>query len=455
MQANCLMKVDTCNYLIFGAGISGLSVAEYLTLQGKNFRIMDSREIPPNAAAIQSLLDSSHISFGEIKQQWMEQADVIVLSPGVSPHLPELEQAKARGVEIVGDIELFAREVKAPYIAITGSNGKSTVTTLVTEILKSQALRVKACANIGEPALSAISEYEADIYVLELSSFQLETCQSLKPLASVVLNICDDHLDRHKNVDQYASIKTKIYQNAQHKITARDDSIAKYLSDYQSDASFGLDAPIGNNFGVVEDRTGRWLVRGDRKIIDTNELPLLGATGELNVLAALALTYKFIENEAKAIIAIKSFKGLPHRCESVAEHNNIQWIDDSKATNIAATVCAISGLNDPIILIVGGIHKGGSMNDLLNTVKEKVSSVIAFGKDKQIFIDALKDSVDVKDAASLSESVELAHKMAKPGHTVLFSPACASFDMFASYIHRGIAFQAAVRKIIQDECDGL
>ncbi len=437
------MKIDTKNYLIVGAGASGFSVVEYFVAQNKKFRVMDTRELPPNATKVKSMLSDAHISFGSINQQWIEQADVIVLSPGVSPQLPEIEQAKQRGAEVIGDIELFARQVAKPYIAITGSNGKSTVTMLVRDILASQGLRVKACANIGEPALSVVND-DVDIFVLELSSFQLETCKSLSALVSVVLNICEDHLDRHENIEQYAQIKSTIYKNATHKVIPRDKLTKSFLSDYQTSLSFGSDVPSGDNYGVIEDETGRWLVRGDRKIIQSSELSLLGSTGELNVLAALAVTQDLIKDEVKALDAIRDFKGLSHRCELVIEHNHVQWIDDSKGTNVGATVSAIKGFKQSLVLIVGGVYKGGSLSELSSVVVNNVSHVIVFGRDRQVFINALKDQVDIREASSLDECVELASQLVAPGQVVLFSPACASFDMFANYIERGLAFKQAV-----------
>jgi len=320
----------------------------------------------------------------------------------------------------------------------------------VRDILASQGLRVKACANIGEPALSVVDD-NVDIFVLELSSFQLETCKSLSPVASVVLNICEDHLDRHESIEQYAQIKSTIYKNATHKVIPRDKRTKSFLSDYQTNLSFGSDVPSGNNYGVMEDESGRWLVRGDRKIIQSSELSLLGSPGELNVLAALALTQSFIKDETKALGVIKRFKGLSHRCELIAEHNHVQWIDDSKGTNVGATVSAIKGFKQPLILIVGGMYKGGSLSELSSVVGNNVSHVIAFGQDRQVFIDALKEQVDVREASSLDECVELANQLVVPGQTVLFSPACASFDMFADYIERGLAFKQAVHAKVNGE----
>ncbi len=454
MGVNYSVKIDPTNYLVIGAGVSGLSAAEYLLVRNKQFRIMDSRGLPPNAAKIKNILSDTQVCFGKFDQQWLKEADVIVLSPGVSPHLPEIQSAVNRGAELLGDVELFAREVTKPYIAITGSNGKSTVTTLAAAILQSQGLEAKACANIGEPVLNLIDDKSIDVYVLELSSFQLETCSSIRPHAAVVLNISDDHLDRYASFDEYAAIKQSIYSNAELKIIPRDENQDESFTASGEKISFGQDAPSENNYGIQQDGVTRWLVRGEQKLIKASEIPLMGVVGELNVLAALALTDSFVQDQAKALEAIRMFKGLPHRCELVLDCNDVQWIDDSKGTNVGATASAITGLDRPIVLILGGVHKGGSLDVLIEAVRDRVDLVIAFGRDKQIFIDALKDIVEVIQQNSLTASVEYAYQKAKPGEAVLFSPACASFDMFSNYIERGLAFQSAIKQCIQRDDDG-
>ncbi len=452
MGVNYSMKIDPTNYLVIGAGASGLSAVEYLLVRNKQFRIMDSRGLPPNAAKIKKILSAAQVCFGKFEQQWLEEADVIVLSPGVSPHLPEIQHAVRRGAELLGDVELFAREVTKPYIAITGSNGKSTVTTLAAAILESQGLNAKACANIGEPVLNLVDDKSIDVYVLELSSFQLETCSSISPRAATVLNVSDDHLDRHASFEEYADIKQSIYANAELKVIARDREKNEPIIVSEETLSFGQNLPNGNNYGIKLDESGRWLMRGEQSLIKASDLLLLGAMGELNVLAALALTDTFVHDQAKALDAIRMFKGLPHRCELVVENNNVQWIDDSKGTNVGATVSAITSLDRPIVLILGGANKGGSLDELIEAVRNRVVLVIAFGRDKQIFIDALKDIVETIPQNSLTASVECAYQKATSGEVVLFSPACASFDMFSSYIERGLAFQVAVKQcVLKDE----
>ena len=444
---NVAMNIDTTNYLIIGAGVTGLSVVEYLLSQNKSMRIMDSRELPPNAANIEKLLPSHEISFGDLNKQWLSEADVLVLSPGMSPKDTTILNSINKNAEIIGDIELFARDANKPYIAVTGSNGKSTVTTLVTDILVSQGIHAKAGANIGEPALTLLNDSTVDVCVLELSSFQLETCSSIQPISAVVLNVSDDHLDRHQSIDEYAKIKASIYTNARKKIVRREGN--EILLDEDNVISFGLDAPLENHFGISEQGDDRWLAKGSLKLMKASDIQLMGETGELNVLAALALTDNYIHDYEKAISAIKAFAGLPHRCQLFLDHKGVKWIDDSKGTNIGATVSAIQSIDTPIVLILGGTHKGGSLGELKNALQPNVRHVITFGQDKKIFSDALQSIIDVSEFSSLSDVVTHASELAADGDTVLFSPACASFDMFSNYIQRGLEFQSQVKRYVQ------
>ena len=427
MQASQAVSTDETNYLVIGAGVSGLSVAGFLAARNKNFRVMDSRDLPSRASDIKALLPAERICFGRLDPRWIRQADEIILSPGVSPQMPDLQPARIKAARIYGDIELFAQAAVTPYIAITGSNGKSTVTTLLTKILNSQGLKARAGANIGEPALNLLNHQATDIYVLELSSFQLETCWSLCPAAAAVLNISDDHLDRHHSLRAYADIKASIYRQAKNKIVYRQ---CKYLAPVSDAISFGSDAPAENHYGVKPQAGGRWLMRGNEKLINAAQLALPGMTGELNVLAALALAEPYIVDREKALRAIVDFKGLPHRCQLVAKDNGVKWINDSKGTNPGATAAAICGLDGPVILFLGGVHKGGGLESLRDAVRHRVKLVIAFGRDKGVFTRGLGDICDVIEVTTLPAAIQHAHINARSGDSVLFSPACASFDMY-------------------------
>lgn len=444
MYLHNVMNTDATKFLVVGAGITGWSVAQHLYAQQKMFRIMDTRDIPPYASQLKQMLPKQNICFGRFDQEWIDESDVVVVSPGVSLQTKELTQAQTKGIELIGDIELFARQVQKPYIAITGSNGKSTVTTLVAAILNSQGIVAKAGGNIGTPALSLLDQNDVDMYVLELSSFQLETSTSLQAAAATVLNVSADHLDRHQSLEQYAQIKNSIYHNAGRKIYLRGAG-----QENNDGISFGLDEPESNHYGIKNIASERYLMRGDNKIIAASELPLLGTTGELNVLAALALCQDYISDQSAALQVIRNFKGLPHRCELVVDNNGVQWVDDSKGTNVGATVAAVLSFNRPQILIVGGIHKGGSIDQLAHAVSGKVRLAIAFGQDKEIFVNTLKKFTNVIAVASLTDAVQCASSYVQRNDVVLFSPACSSFDMFANYQERGKAFQQAVEKIVQ------
>lgn len=438
------MKNTQHNYLVLGAGITGWSVVAYLLAQGHPVRVTDSRETPPNGDKIKAVLAREDICFGQLQWSWLQQADTVIVSPGIDSQRAEIQTAIAAGVEVIGDIELFARAARKPYIAITGSNGKSTVTTLVTALLASQNIAVRAGANIGEPALNLLADDNLAMYVLELSSFQLETCQSLSPCAAVVLNITADHLDRHAQFAHYQQIKLSIYQQAARKVVARP-ALADALA---GDCSFGADVPTSGQYGISTDAAGeQWLVRGDHPIMPVHDIPLLGLTGQLNVLAALALTEPYISDMAAAVDTIKAFNGLPHRCEVVANENDIVWINDSKATNVAAVIAALQGIDRTIILLLGGVYKGGSLATMVPIIEEKVRAVIVFGEAADMFVDALQDHALVEQAAHLTEAVTLAKQQALTGEAVLLSPACASFDMFDNYMHRGDTFRGAVQAL--------
>lgn len=441
----CAMQNNKINYLVIGAGITGLSVVSYLRSHGHAVRVMDSRALPPNANKIRSLLQPDDVCFGEFKWQWLDKTDVLVVSPGVDSHQQAIQSASQQGTQVIGDIELFAQAATKPYIAITGSNGKSTVTTLVTELLQSQGINAKAGANIGKPALDLLADESADLYVLELSSFQLETCHSLQASTAVVLNVSDDHLDRHTDFNAYKAIKYSIYENAERKVFSRIQDDASVTSQ----CSFGLDQPQKGHYGICDDKQGQqWLVCGDYKIIPSDQITLLGDVGKLNVLAALAIVDPYLQDMSAAIDTIQAFKGLAHRCERIAKQDGITWINDSKATNIGATLAAIEGLEYPLILLLGGVHKGGIVDDLLFAIKDKVKQVIVYGRDADIFFQALNEYVEVQQVDSLQQAVFEAYDNAVDQDTVLLSPACASFDAFDNYQHRGDVFRETVHECL-------
>ena len=451
MSAVAAMKPKTVNYLVIGAGLTGWSVINFLRARQESFRVMDSRDNPPYAEQISQMLGQEDICFGQYDMDWLLNCDVMVLSPGVALHVEEIRMACQHGVEILGDIELFARYTTKPYIAITGSNGKSTVTTLVTDMLNSQGIVAKAGGNIGIPALDLLEDQEADIYVLELSSFQLETCPSLAPEVAVVLNISEDHIDRHQNLAEYTSIKMSIYKNAKEKVFACDDSIPQESIDRDS-VSFSLNKPDANSYGILIEQDKRYLAYGAKKLLASDELKILGATGELNALAGLALTHRYVKDLDAALDVLKEFAGLPYRCQVIAEQNGVQWINDSKGTNIGATVAAIDSVNQPLVLILGGIHKGGSLDDLVKAIDERIIAVIVYGRDQNLFAEEINKVKTVYAVDTLEEAILKASSIVTAQQAVLFSPACASFDMFDNYQKRGEVFNQVVAKCLSGIC---
>ncbi|MGO4890803.1 UDP-N-acetylmuramoyl-L-alanine--D-glutamate ligase [Flavobacterium sp. W21_SRS_FM6] len=429
------------NIVVVGLGLTGLSCVQFLLAQGAKVTAMDSR------SALQHALDIP-VHLGEFDAEILSQADLIVLSPGVSLQTPAIQHAIALGVNVVGDIELFARFNTLPLIAITGSNGKSTVTHLVVEMCKASGLQVLMGGNIGVPALALLNT-PADIVVLELSSFQLETMSSLKAVSATVLNICDDHLDRHGSVENYKNIKHRIYDNAEFVVASRDES-ATQPSNRAVNITFGLSASE-HDFSWDND-TSSILYQGQHWL-SSAECLLVGAHNMLNIQAASALSLLAGATMDGIKQGAKCFAGLPHRCQTVAIHDHVRWINDSKATNVGATLAAIEGLASTcagkMILIAGGQGKGADFSPLGLVLNEKIDFLITLGQDGG-HIAALK--AGSCQVTSLEEAVSVAAQHAQKNDIVLLSPACASLDMFNNYQHRGDCFAQAVQQVVMQEC---
>ena len=434
--------------LVVGLGATGLSCARFLAKQGVEVAVTDSREQPPAVAAIRAELPDVALFLGGFDADIFARAERIVVSPGVSLQEPLIAAAQTRGVEVVGDIELFARSVQAPVIAITGSNGKSTVTTLVGEMARQAGKQVRVGGNLGTPALDLIEDVEPDLYVLELSSFQLETVSSLHCLAATVLNVSPDHLDRYVSLNEYARAKQQIYVGATVQVINRDDTLAAALA-VQGPAcvSFGLDAPDGQNFGVLDTAAGAWIVRGSERWMPVAHVRIAGRHNLANALAALALGDAAGLDQQAMLQVLREFHGLPHRTQWVAEHNGIAWYNDSKATNIGATLAAVQGFDGPLVLIAGGQGKGADFADLAAGLDERVKAVVLIGEAADEIQRALGDRVPIRRADSMWEAVATAAELADAGDLVLLSPACASFDMFDNYQHRGHVFTQAVQEL--------
>ncbi len=442
--------VSAADILIVGLGKTGLSVARFLARQGLPFAVADSRMEPPGLAELRAECPQAAVHLGPFEAELFVGFRTLVVSPGIAVAEPAIRAAAAAGAEIIGDIELFARHVKAPVIAITGSNGKSTVTTLVGELLAAAGRKVRVGGNLGTPALDLLAgSNDAEIYVLELSSFQLETTSSLKAAAAVVLNVSEDHMDRYPDLAAYAEAKGRVYQGAAVAVVNRDNDWSLRLARASEPArtvSFGLDAPAAGQWGMVERDGQTWLALGDRPLVCERELTLRGRHNMANALAALALVEAVGVDPAAVLDALRRFAGLPHRSQFVGHFHGLDWVNDSKGTNVGATAAALAGQTVPVVLIAGGLGKGQDFAVLRPLLAEKARGVVLIGQDADLIAQAWAGAAPIVRAADMGEAVSMAAELGRPGDVVLLSPACASFDMFKGYDHRGEVFAAEVRR---------
>jgi UDP-N-acetylmuramoylalanine--D-glutamate ligase len=438
--------------LVVGLGLTGLSVARYLGAKGEHFSVVDSRENPPGKAELFSEFPDVQTAFGEFPEALFQQAKCLVVSPGIAVKTPIIQKAKASGAEIIGDIELFVREAVAPVIAITGSNGKSSVTTLVAEMIQQAGLTAYAGGNLGMTALDLLKQPQPDAYVMELSSFQLETTYSLQAAASVILNVCEDHMDRYDAYENYVAAKRVIYQDTGLAVINRDDEMAAKLPPgFKGDViSFGKGMPAAGQYGLAEIDDRVWLMKGEKPLLATDEMKLPGQHNALNALAAMALVEPLNLPMAAMLEAIKAFTGLDHRTQWVAEKKGVTWFNDSKGTNVGATIAALSGLPGKTVLIAGGQGKGADFSPLSEHLLNKARAVVVIGEDAELIKAIVPAGVTTVDAESMQDAVVKASEQAQQGDNVLLSPACASFDMFKSYGHRGDVFTDAVLNLLEE-----
>lgn len=442
--------------LIVGLGKTGLSVARFLMRQGLDFAVADSRMLPPGLAELQQACPSVEIRVGAFDAAWMTVFSTLVVSPGVAVAEPALLAAAQAGAEIIGDIELFARHVTAPVIAITGSNGKSTVTTLVGELLVAAGHKVAVGGNLGVPALDSLAGEPMDIYVLELSSFQLETTHSLQPVAATVLNVSEDHMDRYTDLAAYAQAKRRVYQDATYAVVNQDDTWSVALaakSNAASTVSFGLNAPQadakGESWGLVEQEGAFWLVHGQTQLVREDTLNIRGRHNIANALAALALVDAVgvtvaCASFAQVLKALQGFSGLAHRSQFVGHFAGLDWVNDSKGTNVGATAAAIAGQTQPVVLIAGGVGKGQDFSPLRPMLEKRARAVVLIGQDAETIAQAWHGATTLVHAKDMADAVQQAAALGRPGDVVLLSPACASFDMFSGFEQRGDVFAAEV-----------
>lgn len=440
-------------YLVAGLGKTGHSIAGYLQRRNKPFVAFDTRQAVDNLEDFHKDFPGADVFLGDLPAAIYKQLTAIIASPGVALDAPFLEEAKHHNIPIYGDIECLAREVQKPVIAITGTNGKSTVTTLVGEMAKEAGLTVAVAGNIGLPVLDLLDDGKNyDLWVLELSSFQLDLTQSLKPIAATILNISPDHLDRHHSFAAYVAAKQSIYNNAGFLLYNRDD--LQTIPSEKTESiltSYGLNNPTEEQWGLSEQKGRTYLAKGTEPLISIEKLRLKGKHNWQNALAACALAEVAGINRQIMVKVLESFAGLPHRCQWVRNIGNVDWINDSKGTNIGAASSAISGIGGSmqgkIVLIAGGKGKDADFRELQTPVADYVRSVVLIGEDADKIQDALTDVVPVLRASSLDNAVLIAKQQAKPGDVVLLSPACASFDMFRDFNHRGECFANLVDKL--------
>lgn len=442
------------DYIVIGLGITGLSCINFLTKKGLPVVVMDTREIPPQLETFKKQYPNLTVYTGNTwPQEFLNHAKAIIVSPGISINHPAILQAKRAGAEIMGDVELFAQFNQSPVIAITGSNGKSTVTTLVGEMARIAGKKVAVIGNIGVPVLDALSQPQYDLIVMELSSFQLETTSSLHPLAATVLNITPDHMDRYASYQDYIDAKHRIYHNAKNVIINKQDPLSDSvaISLQAKKCFFTLNEPYVGEFGLRYRDNHAWLAYGENYLLCETELKIFGKHNLSNALSALALGTAAGLEMGAMIQALREFKGLPHRCQWVAEHNNIRWINDSKGTNVGACQAALLGLGSDakgkIVLILGGDSKGADFKELRNTISRYCRAIIVKGKDADKILVDLNDAVPSYRVTTMQEAVETAASSAIAGDLVLLSPACASLDQYRDFSHRGEVFMDVVKSM--------
>jgi len=439
--------------VIVGLGRTGLSCARYLRERGWRIAVTDTRPEPPQLAALRALDPQIPVRLGGLDTELLDDALCVVVSPGVSLQEPFFAEARRRGLEIVGDIELFARAVDAPVVGITGTNGKSTVTTLVGRMAARAGVRVRVGGNLGEPALDLLAAaHRADeavgLYVLELSSFQLEATHSLDLAAAAVLNVSPDHLDRYPSVAAYAEAKARIFARCDAAVINLDDPLVVAMpKPGQRTLSFSLRAAIGADYAVAIREGSAWLTRRGEPLLAVSAMRIRGLHNAANALASLALGEALALPLPAMLAELETFTGLAHRTQWVAELAGVTYIDDSKGTNVGATIAAVAGMDGPLVIIAGGDGKQQDFGPLAAAFRGKVRHTVLIGRDGRLVGEALRGVCTTEYCASLEAAVRAAAAAARPGDTVLLSPACASLDMFRDYTHRGAVFARAVQEL--------
>ena len=462
MNKSVPLAIADKRWLVLGLGDTGLSLTRWLCRRGATVWVADTRDNPPHAAKLKRDFSDVELHTGPYRPATFSDIDGIAISPGVPLREPLVQDASLRGIPVVGDVELFAqaladKENPPQVLGITGSNGKSTVTAMVGELCNAAGLNTMVAGNIGLPVLDALTESEAkppDVYVLELSSFQLETTSSLALDAATMLNLTEDHLDRYQSMDAYAAAKARIFAHCRHQVLNRDDIRSmKMLRPGSRRSYFGRSAPLGvGHWGTAMLRGETWLFEDQTPLMPAAELPLAGGHNVANALASLALARSINLPYEPLLAALKRFRGLPHRVEKVLEIGRVGFYDDSKGTNVGATVAALDGMKERVVLIAGGDGKGQDFSPLQEVVAKRARAVVLIGRDANLIAAAIAlTGIPILCAQSMDEAVRLAFQASEPGDRVLLSPACASFDMFNNYAHRAQVFIEAVRALAAEQ----
>lgn len=433
--------------IVVGLGKSGMSLVRFLARQGVRFAVADTRENPPELATLRAQYPGVEVRCGELDVDFLSRASELYVSPGLALATPALQEAAKRGVKLSGDIELFARYAKAPIVAISGSNAKSTVTTLVGEMALAAGRKVAVGGNLGTPALDLLAD-DIDLYVMELSSFQLETTDRLNAEVATVLNVSEDHMDRYPDMQAYHLAKHRIFRGARQVVVNRGDALSRPLvADQLPCWTFGLNKPDFKGFGLVEEDGEKYLAFQFDKLLPVRELKIRGAHNQANALAALALGHAVGLPMEPMLDTLKTFTGLAHRCQWVRERNGVAYYDDSKATNVGAALAAIEGLGADIdgklVLIAGGDGKGADFSSMREPVACFCRAVVLLGRDAEQIAAVLGDALPLVRVRTLDEAVSRSAELAQEGDAVLLSPACASLDMFKNFEERGRLFAQA------------
>ncbi|UQY35886.1 UDP-N-acetylmuramoyl-L-alanine--D-glutamate ligase [Pseudomonas fulva] len=438
--------------IVVGLGKSGMSLVRYLARQGVRFAVVDTRANPPELSTLREQFPQVEVRCGELDVEFLARASELLISPGLAVATPALQEAARRGAKLSGDIDLFARAAQAPIVAITGSNAKSTVTTLVGEMAAAAGRKVAVGGNLGTPALDLLAD-DVELYVIELSSFQLETTELLNAEVATCLNVSEDHMDRYADLPAYHLAKHRIFRGARQVVVNRDDPLSRpMIADQVPCWSFGLGKPDFKRFGLLEENGEKFLAYQFDALLPVRELKVRGAHNQSNALAALALGHAVGLPMAAMLDTLKAFTGLAHRCQWVGERAGVSYYDDSKATNVGAALAAIEGLGADIagklVLIAGGDGKGADFSSLRKPVAAHCRAVVLLGRDADKLAAVLDGAVDILRVDSLQAAVEQAAVLAQRGDAVLLSPACASLDMFKNFEERGRLFAQAVEALV-------